>query len=44
MAIRKHVSPDLTLEDYVQTGAFADTAGGAIGERTTVNHTLTENA
>jgi type IV secretion system protein VirB11 len=25
LAIRKHVSPDLALEDYVATGAFADT-------------------
>jgi type IV secretion system protein VirB11 len=33
MAIRKHVSPDLSLEDYVQTGTFADATSGAIGER-----------
>ena len=28
LAIRKHVSPDLTLDDYASTGAFADTASG----------------
>jgi type IV secretion system protein VirB11 len=27
LAIRKHVSPDLTLDDYVAAGAFADTRG-----------------
>jgi type IV secretion system protein VirB11 len=28
LAIRKHVSPDLTLEDYVAGGAFAETRRG----------------
>lgn len=27
LAIRKHVSPDLTLDDYVVAGAFAETRG-----------------
>ena len=27
LAIRKHVSPDLTLDDYVAAGAFAETQG-----------------
>jgi type IV secretion system protein VirB11 len=27
LAIRKHVSPDLTLDDYVASGAFAETRG-----------------
>src|SRR4051794_25169108 len=27
IAIRKHVSPDLALEDYVAAGAFAETRG-----------------
>ena len=27
LAIRKHVSPDLTLDDYVAAGAFAETRG-----------------
>jgi type IV secretion system protein VirB11 len=27
LAIRKHVSPDLTLDDYVSAGAFAETRG-----------------
>jgi len=42
MAIRKHVSPDLTLEDYVQTGAFAETSHGAIGEQKSVDRALSE--
>lgn len=29
LAIRKHVSPDLTLGDYVATGAFGETQTGA---------------
>ena len=29
LAIRKHVSPDLTLDDYVAAGAFAETAARA---------------
>ena len=33
MAIRKHISPDLTLTDYADGGAFAATSrGGVIGE------------
>jgi type IV secretion system protein VirB11 len=31
LAIRKHVSPDLGLRDYVAAGAFADTRGGDEG-------------
>jgi len=33
LAIRKHVSSDLRLADYVATGAFADTRRGNVGER-----------
>ncbi|MDB5678258.1 MAG: P-type transfer ATPase VirB11 [Sphingomonas bacterium] len=33
LAIRKHISPDLTLADYVATGAFAETKRGDVGER-----------
>ena len=33
LAIRKHVSSDLRLADYVATGAFADTKSGNVGER-----------
>jgi type IV secretion system protein VirB11 len=33
LAIRKHVSSDLTLDDYVATGAFAETKRGDVGER-----------
>ncbi len=32
IAIRKHVSPQLTLSDYVESGAFAGTRRGAIGQ------------
>lgn len=31
MAIRKHVSTDLSLDDYARSGAFADTRRGATG-------------
>jgi type IV secretion system protein VirB11 len=37
LAIRKHVSSDLSLSDYVATGAFADTKRGAVGERSEVD-------
>lgn len=30
IAIRKHIAPDLTLEDYAGTGAFEETRSGAI--------------
>ena len=40
LAIRKHVSPDLTLEDYVAGGAFADTRRGHAGERAEVDKAL----
>jgi type IV secretion system protein VirB11 len=33
LAIRKHVSSDLRLADYVATGAFAETKRGDVGER-----------
>jgi type IV secretion system protein VirB11 len=32
LAIRKHVSPDLRLEDYAGAGAFAATRSGRIGD------------
>ncbi|HMO76122.1 MAG TPA: P-type DNA transfer ATPase VirB11 [Sphingopyxis sp.] len=32
LAIRKHVAPDLRLEDYAEGGAFAATRAGRIGE------------
>jgi len=40
LAIRKHVSPDLTLEDYVASGAFADTRGGETSDRAAVDASL----
>ena len=40
MAIRKYVSPDLTLSDYVQSGAFAATSCGGIGEASAVDRDL----
>jgi type IV secretion system protein VirB11 len=40
LAIRKHVSPDLTLDDYVATGAFADTRRGDLSARSEVDEKL----
>ena len=40
LAIRKHVSPDLALGDYVAAGAFAETRRGKPGERSEVDRTL----
>ena len=40
IAIRKHVSPDLSLTDYVARGAFADTMRGKGGERAAVDREL----
>lgn len=40
LAIRKHVSPDLTLDDYVAAGAFAETRGRDAMERSEVDRAL----
>lgn len=40
LAIRKHVSSDLTLADYVAAGAFADTRHGRGAELSTLDHAL----
>ncbi|MGH6809024.1 MAG: P-type DNA transfer ATPase VirB11, partial [Ensifer adhaerens] len=40
LAIRKHVSPDLSLADYVAVGAFAETRGRGLLERTEVDRGL----
>ncbi|MDB5709737.1 MAG: P-type transfer ATPase VirB11 [Sphingomonas bacterium] len=37
IAIRKHVSSDLALEDYIASGAFAETHRGTPGERSAVD-------
>jgi type IV secretion system protein VirB11 len=37
LAIRKHVSPDLSLSDYVSAGSFADTRRGEVGERSPID-------
>jgi type IV secretion system protein VirB11 len=37
LAIRKHVSPDLTLDDYVAAGAFAHTETGTEGAQSQVD-------
>ncbi|MES2096482.1 MAG: P-type DNA transfer ATPase VirB11 [Pseudomonadota bacterium] len=42
LAIRKHVSSDLSLSDYVATGAFADTRSGKVGERSAVDVKLSQ--
>jgi type IV secretion system protein VirB11 len=42
LAIRKHVSPDLALEDYVSAGAFAGTKRGAPGEASEIDRALAE--
>jgi type IV secretion system protein VirB11 len=41
LAIRKHVSSDLSLSDYVATGAFAETKRGDVGERSAADIELT---
>jgi len=40
LAIRKHVSPDLALDDYVAAGAFAGTRRGRPGEKSAVDRAL----
>lgn len=40
MAIRKHVSADLSLADYVSAGAFATTQGRELRERSEVDSAL----
>lgn len=37
LAIRKHISPHLSLQDYVASGSFDNTKRGAIGERSEVD-------
>ncbi len=40
IAIRKHVSSDLALDDYVAGGAFSDTQRGKAGERSAIDEEL----
>jgi type IV secretion system protein VirB11 len=40
LAIRKHVAPDLSLEDYVAAGAFAETRSGDSAERSRTDRAL----
>lgn len=40
LAIRKHVSPDLRLEDYADSGAFAATRAGRLGEASDLDRKL----
>ena len=40
LAIRKHVSPDLRLEDYSDAGAFATTRSGRIGDASDLDRKL----
>jgi type IV secretion system protein VirB11 len=40
LAIRKHVSPDLALDDYVADGAFATTKRGDIAQRSEIDAQL----
>lgn len=40
LAIRKHVSPDLALDDYVAAGAFAETRHGKGGEPAEVDKAI----
>ena len=42
LAIRKHVSPHLSLQDYVGAGAFADTRRGKMGARDAIDVELAE--
>ena len=37
LAIRKHVSPHLSLSDYVASGSFAETKSSGFGERTEID-------
>jgi type IV secretion system protein VirB11 len=37
LAIRKHVSPDLSLSDYVSAGSFAETKRGDVGGRAPID-------
>jgi len=37
LAIRKHVSPDLSLSDYVAAGSFAETRRGDVGGRAPID-------
>jgi type IV secretion system protein VirB11 len=40
LAIRKHVSPDLTLDDYVTAGAFTETRGRDSAEHAEIDDAL----
>lgn len=40
LAIRKHVSPDLRLDDYADSGAFAATKSGKIGDANALDREL----
>ena len=40
LAIRKHVSPDLSLSDYVSAGSFAETRRGDVGGRAPIDAEL----
>jgi type IV secretion system protein VirB11 len=40
LAIRKHVSPDLRLDDYADRGAFATTRSGRIGDASDLDRKL----
>jgi type IV secretion system protein VirB11 len=40
LAIRKHVSPDLRLDDYADRGAFAATRSGRIGDASDLDRKL----
>lgn len=42
LAIRKHVSSDLSLEDYVSAGAFAETRTGDAPAREEIDHALAD--
>jgi type IV secretion system protein VirB11 len=42
LAIRKHVSSDLSLNDYVKAGAFAQTSKGLLNERAVSDRSLVE--
>jgi type IV secretion system protein VirB11 len=43
LAIRKHVSPHLSLDDHVASGSFADTKRGAMGEPSAVDVELADS-
>jgi len=42
LAIRKHVSPDLSLSDYVSAGSFAETRRGDVGGRAPIDVELAQ--